>query len=350
MTAPYSPGYSAYSSNELDELERQRQLLAGTAQPPAALDPMSGIGYDQANAAEPVAAPPPVPPPQPLDLTSAPIGPRKGMGVSSVTTQGLPESERSRLEKAHADLTGRRLGQIEQSADTERGINERGMGAANARGIEAANQEVYKRRELEESQRKQTELRKAQDEWSQKKEDPNQAFEGRDLALVLTGIGVAAGTFSQAMGWQNGNPVKESFDRTVDRSVAAQREQKNSRLNLLAARLGDEKAAELQIRGEMHDAIATRIQAQMQGTQHQDALDRLGPLAQDQALKAQEAQLAASESLAPKQSVTETPLQPKGPKSMTLSQQLAEQEAGQKIRARNPHSSKPACLRTKSTR
>lgn len=313
MTAPYSPGYNPYSSNELDELERQRQMLAGMSQPSPVPSPdMGGIV-----APPPIAAPSPetiAPAVQPLDISAPVTAPRRGMATSSVTTQGMPDAWTQQLENVHKQLTAGKMSQIEATRKTEEVINQRGLGQANARGIESANEEVAKRRALEESAAKQAELRKAQDEWSQKKEDgsASKALGGNDLALTLTAIGIAAGTFSQAMGWQNGNPVREMLDKSIDRSIAAQREQKNSRLNVLAARLGDEKAAEAQVRSELHDATATRIAAQMQGTQHQDALDRLGPLAQDQQLKAQQAQAEAAERLAPKQSVTQTPVKTAG--------------------------------------
>lgn len=266
----------------------------------------------------PIAAPerpPAAPAPAALDL-SVPTAPAdkkaKGMAVTKVESQGYSEPWLNELAGLHKQLTGDQLAQIDENRKTEQAINERGLGQANARGIEAANQAVYKQREIDESQRKQAELRKAQEEWASKKEDPSAIWSGREWAHVLTSIGIAAGTFSQAMGWQNGNPVREAMDRSIDRELAAQREQKASRLNQLAARLGDEKAAELQVRGELHDAIATRTAAQLQGTQYQDAIQRLTPIAQEQALKAKQAQADAFEKLAPKQTVTETPVKAAG--------------------------------------
>lgn len=265
--------------------------------------------------AEPVAAPEPAPavapvvqpyhppaPAQPLDLGfQTPSEPPKGLVRSGFTSEGVAAPERDKLAALHQQLADQQMASIDSGAKATADVAQSGIARADKR-IGAANVEANKAQMAlagQQSARQKLEAEGA--EWSKLKEDPSKAFEGIEWAGVLAAIGIGAGTFAQAMGWQRDNPVLDQFNKAVDRSVAAQRERKNSRLQEIRARIGDSTAAENILSAQLHDAIADRAEAEMQRASNEDALKRLGSIVESERAKVQENVLAAYERMVPRE-------------------------------------------------
>lgn len=295
-----------YQPDELMALEGLLQPQQGlAAEPPMAMPtttPAVATEPVEPTAPAPVAAPPaqtpapPIPPaPAPLPLGRPAQAARPPLPLAGVSVSGMPDAQRKQVLGAYQELAGQQTANAEQAGQTEAEILTKRMGAAQKR-VEGANVEANKAQmALAGKQAARQKLEQEGAEWSKMKESPAQAFEGQEWAGVLASIGIAAGAFSNAMGWQNGNPVLDQFQRTVDRSIAAQREQKNSRLQEIAARIGDSHAAEQLLGAQLHDAIADRAAAEQEKAASQEAFDRLGTLVQAERQKSQEMLLGAYE-------------------------------------------------------
>jgi hypothetical protein len=315
--------YNPYSNDELMQLEGLlggQGLGAPPAQPPATSPIMpeplatpSAVPVAPVTPSEPAPITPMAPPsaaapvlpaaPEPLDVSSPTqktMAPR-GLERSGYTVEGVSDPERDKLMALHQQMAGERMASIDDMAKTEGGILQGRMKRADTK-VGAANVEANKAQmALAGQQAARQKLEQEGAEWSKLKETPAKAFEGQEWAGVLAAIGIGAGTFAQAMGWQRGNPVLEQFDSIVNRSIAAQREQKNSRLAEIRDRIGDHKAAEQLLSAQLHDAIADRAAAEQQRADSQEAFDRLGSLVKAEREKVQEGVLAAYERLVPKE-------------------------------------------------
>lgn len=333
-------GYTPYNQDELNTLQGliatpdassvppatyptpvNESLTLDDPQAPPAAAPPTPITAPPAIAAPPDIAPPPgvnvnnpLPPMAPaLDLSTPqlPASPR-GLVKSEYSTSGVPDAERDKLMSLHQQLADQQSGAIDTSAHTEQGILQ-DRDAAHAKRIGTANVEVNKAQmALNGQQAARQKLEQEGADWSRVKETPAKAFDGIEWAGVLGAIGSAAGVFANAMGWQHGNPVGDAFDTHVQRSIAAQRDQKNSRLSQIEARIGDRKAAESLLSAQLHDAIATRTAEEASRATDGEAQKRLGSLVEEERAKVKEGVLGAYERLVPKEEQKFAPPKPAG--------------------------------------
>lgn len=319
---PYSP-YQPYGDDELNTLQGLIATPDASSVPPAGYPnptPPLGMGGEPPMPAPPVAAPAPVPAPPPvpaappvapldLSLPQAPTPP-KGLVRSEVGYTGVPDAERDKLMGLHQQLMDQQLGATDRAVNTEADIAQRNIATGDKQIGDANVKKNTAEMALAGQASAKAKLQAEGDEWSKMKADPSKAFEGMEWAGVLAAIGIGAGTFAQAMGTQRGNPVQEAFDTHIERSIAAQKEQKNSRLNQIAARVGDIKDAEGILRAQLHDAIADRLTAEQQRSKDQDAMQRLGGLADQQRIAAQKDLVGAYEGMVPREEQRYAPPKP----------------------------------------
>lgn len=298
-------GLDPYSEDDLNTLQGLISTPDASSVPPAGYPtltpPMLGAAPSAAPAPmpEPIApvnpapsAPAPVapanlstpatPPLAPLDLSAPPTPTApKGLVRSEVGYSGVPDAEREKLMSLHQQLMDQQLGATDRAVQTEGDIYKRNaaeteqkIGAAN---VKKNTNEIALNGQMAAKEK----LRAEGDEWSKMKDDPSKAFEGSEWAGVLAAIGIAAGMFAKNMGWQKDNPVQEAFDDHINRTIEAQRQQKTSRLNQIAARVGDMDDAIKITRAQMNDAIAERTLLEQQRARDKDTFDRLGSIAED---------------------------------------------------------------------
>lgn len=319
---PYSP-YQPFGDDELNTLQGLIATPDASSVPPAGYPnptPPLGMGGEPPMPAPPVAAPAPLPAPPPvpaappvapldLSLPQAPTPP-KGLVRSEVGYTGVPDAERDKLMGLHQQLMDQQLGATDRAVNTEADIAQRNIATGDKQIGDANVKKNTAEMALAGQASAKAKLQAEGDEWSKMKADPSKAFAGMEWAGVLAAIGIGAGTFAQAMGTQRGNPVQEAFDTHIERSIAAQKEQKNSRLNQIAARVGDIKDAEGILRAQLHDAIADRLTAEQQRSKDQDAMQRLGGLADQQRLAAQKDLVGAYEGMVPREEQKYAPPKP----------------------------------------
>lgn len=339
MAYQFGDPYVPYGEDELSQLQGLGSQLAGdiTAQPGAsypAMQPPAMLGAQPEPIGAPVAppvqppmAPEPVMPPEPLGAPQvgfqpppapAPLDlpmpgapqPPKGLMPSGFATEGMPQAERQNIMGAHQQLAQQQNAAIDAGAQAESRIQDRRVADAQGR-IESSNVRANEAKmAIAGQQMARQKLAAEGAEWSKLKEEPAKAFEGIEWAGVLAAIGIGAGTFAQAVGWQRDNPVLDQFNKAVERSLAAQREQKNSRLANIRERIGDSKASEDIMRAQLHDAIADRAEAEMSRATSEDAKERLGAIVQSQRAQVQELILGAYERMVPREQQQFAPPKP----------------------------------------
>lgn len=300
-------GLDPYSEDDLNTLQGLISTPDASSVPPAGYPTLTPPMFGAAPSAPPSPAPmpepaapvspqqapqtpvapvnlstPAIPPLAPLDLSAPPTPTApKGLVRSEVGYSGVPDAEREKLMSLHQQLMDQQLGATDRAVQTEGDIYKRNA-AETEQKIGAANvKKNTNEMALNGQMAAKEKLRAEGDEWSKMKDDPSKAFEGSEWAGVLAAIGIAAGMFAKNMGWQKDNPVQEAFDDHINRTIEAQRQQKTSRLNQIAARVGDMDDAIKITRAQMNDAIAERTLLEQQRARDKDTFDRLGSIAED---------------------------------------------------------------------
>lgn len=313
--------YNPYSTGELDELER---AMRGMGSPMSMMEPA------------PLAQPEPIPMEQPapysLPTITAPAPKKTGMVTTGRQTEGIDEGYRTQLIDLHRRVAQGEVDAATAATESERIINERNMGRQGKTADEAGERVRTSEIGLVGQQDKQQKLQEERSRIAAVKESPALAFEGMEWAGVLAAIGMASETYFNAVGKQNTTTLSRAFNEHVDRSIAAQREQKMSMLNDLTQQLGDSHAAEGILRESMWKAIDQRAAAEQERAQSQDALDRLGAIRQKAQVEAEKSLVGAMERMAPREAVSSAPPKPVGSGVKSLEQQLKDQEAAQKLR------------------
>lgn len=312
--------YLPFEENELSALE---QAMQGMAPNPATPPP---IPEAPVATPAPIAAPPPV---QPTQMSQLPETPK--LQPAQRTTAGLePEAQ------------GTVLGMLDQAREQQQGAaatNYQGALEGNAKlgsfyqdqAQAAEQQRVAAEEKLAREEAARQKLEASAGDLASRKDNPSEAFGGMEWAGALAAIGMASGVFSQAMGWQQNNPVKDMFEDIVNRSIASQREQKNSMLGTLEKRIGDRQAAESMARSELHNAIARRVKAQEAYAVNEADKTKLAGAYEQQIAEGAKWHAAAVADIAPKVQVTQTPPKPVGA-GMSMVQRYNEAEALVKLR------------------